>query len=85
MSNINWVLCNSTSDINYKDAIPKLTDAELRYCLANEPRKSGLTRLEREAKKRNLQARAVDVVTVPLYTIPWYQDKPAVACGDQHV
>lgn len=85
MSNINWVLRNSTSDINYKDAIPKLTDAELRYCLENEHRKSGHARLEREAKKRNLQARTVDVVTVPLYTIPWYQDKPAVACGHQHV
>lgn len=84
MSNIRRVLACSTNDVNYKVVIPELTDDELRYCLVNEHRKSGLVQLKREAKKRNLQMRTVELVTVPVYNVPWYQDKP-VAAGGEHV
>ena len=83
MSNISRVLACSTNDVNYKAVIPELTDDELRYCLVNEHRKSGRVQLEREAKKRNLQMRAISVVTVPVYSVPWYQDKPVATGGDR--
>lgn len=54
-NNVNWILHCSCSDLNYKLAVPKLTDQELLYCIGQEKRKSGLQQLKREAKKRNLE------------------------------
>lgn len=57
---VKWVLQNSADDVNYKAAIPRLTDPELKYCLTYETRKSGRERLEREWKKRH-KAEAPDL------------------------
>lgn len=52
--NVRWILNNSVGDINYKSTLPRLTDAELLFCLRNEYRKSGRERLEFLARKRGL-------------------------------
>jgi len=52
--NTGWILSNSCNDCNYDSNIPKLTDAELLYCVENEKRKTGLRKLLKEIKKREL-------------------------------
>lgn len=49
---VKWILNNSAMDINYRMNIPRLTDAELEYCLKHETRVSGRKHLEREFKRR---------------------------------
>ena len=50
--NVKWILDNSTSDVNYKATIPRLSDAELKYCLKYETRESGRRQLLRELERR---------------------------------
>lgn len=54
MKNINWILHCSATDLNFKNAIPRLTDEELLHCLITDKRKTALRQLEREAKKRGI-------------------------------
>ena len=49
---VGWILCNATSDINYKTNIPLLTDRQLVFCLKREKRSSGRRQLEAELKRR---------------------------------
>lgn len=49
---VRWILWNSASDINYRMAIPQLTDGELRYCLEHDRRKTGRAQLVREWRRR---------------------------------
>ena len=50
--NVKWILHNSTSAVSYKAVVPRLTDAELEYCLRYETRESGRRRLLRELERR---------------------------------
>ena len=47
-----WILQNSASDINYKHAVKRLTANELKFCLMNDSRKTGIRQLEREQRRR---------------------------------
>lgn len=53
--NVGWILRNSVNDINYRNAVPELTDEELRYCLKREARKTGLQQLRAEARRRGMK------------------------------
>lgn len=54
MDNTGWILHTSCDDINYKSAVPRLTDEELIFCIDREDRVTGLKRLKAEAKRRGL-------------------------------
>lgn len=51
------ILNVSISDVNYRITLPMLTDQELLYCIANEKRKSSLTKLKSLARKRSLEVK----------------------------
>lgn len=53
--NVLWILHCSCSDLNYKNAIPRLTNEELVFCLQKETRTSGLKMLRAEARRRKLE------------------------------
>jgi hypothetical protein len=55
-SNVRWILECAVDDGNWREALPKLTDEELRYCLLKEKRKTALTKLKALARKRNKEA-----------------------------
>ncbi|OPY62250.1 MAG: Chromosome-partitioning protein Spo0J [Pelotomaculum sp. PtaU1.Bin065] len=57
---VGWILHNSVGDINYDTNIPRLTDDELIHCLRHEERKSGLTKLMAEARRRGIQMPAAE-------------------------
>ncbi|WP_182102763.1 hypothetical protein [Niallia taxi] len=50
--NIGWILHNSVNDGNRKSRLPKATDEELFYCLAQEKRAAGISSLLSELRKR---------------------------------
>jgi hypothetical protein len=51
-TNTDWILKNSVSDGNFDEALKHLTDEQLEYCLKNEKRKTALTKLQKEKRKR---------------------------------
>ena len=51
---VRWVLGCSVGDINWRNAVARLTDEELRSCLAREDRKTARKRLFAEARRRGL-------------------------------
>ncbi|MDH6372850.1 hypothetical protein M2444_004679 [Paenibacillus sp. PastF-3] len=51
--NIKWVLHCSCNDENARNAIKRLSDDDLRYCLEKETRKTGIQNLLKEARSRN--------------------------------
>ena len=51
---VRWVLGCSVGDVNWRNAVPRLTDEELRYCLERETRKTARKRLLAEARRRGL-------------------------------
>lgn len=53
-SNVSWILHRSVEDVNWKGALDRLTDDELRHCLVHETRATGLARLRSLAKRRGL-------------------------------
>jgi len=65
--NVKWILDNSTSDVNYKATIPRLSDAELEYCLRCETRESGRRQLLRELERRRgaVKPKLVRTLTCP--------------------
>ena len=67
--NVKWILDNSTSDVNYKATIPRLSDAELEYCLKYETRESGrrqlLSELERRKGTVKPKPKSVKTLTCP--------------------
>ncbi|RLI96821.1 MAG: hypothetical protein DRP00_04810 [Candidatus Aenigmatarchaeota archaeon] len=65
--NVKWILNNSTSDVNYKATIPRLSDAELKYCLKYETRESGRRQLLRELERRRgaVKPKPVRTLTCP--------------------
>lgn len=54
---VRWILYCAVSDPNWHNAVPRLTDAELDFCLQNIRTKSGRTALERELRRRERLAR----------------------------
>ncbi len=52
-TNVEWILNALLED--YRGHLQALTDDELRYCLTQEKRKSGLARLRAEARRRGLE------------------------------
>lgn len=59
MKNVDWILNNSVTDPNYDNVLPRLTNEELLYCLDRERRKSGLTKLRAEARRRGLNLKTL--------------------------
>lgn len=55
VSNVEWILMCTAGDTNYLDALPRLTDDELRHCLGHERRKTSLNYLRREARRRGME------------------------------
>jgi len=49
---VKWILNVSVDDVNYRTTVPRLTDAELEYCLQHETRTGGRQQLEREFRQR---------------------------------
>lgn len=49
---VGMILHNSVDDVNYRHNLRRLTDDELRYCLAHETRKMGARQLQTEARRR---------------------------------
>ena len=47
---VKWILNCSVTDVGWDPK--KLTDDELRYCIFKEKRKSGLTKLQAELRRR---------------------------------
>ena len=60
-SNVRWILSNSVNDINFRSALPKLTDEELLFCLRLEIRKGARGRLMAQARKRGLEVPHAEV------------------------
>lgn len=88
---VRWILHNSTSDINYRTNIPRLTDEELDFCLEHEKRVSGWEQLRREKKKREeppkrrkptLEEEARKLgIEIPRPTVPRVQKSMCPLCG----
>lgn len=53
---IGWILYNSTGDISYNPK--RLNCDEIMFCIEHEDRKSGLTKLLSEARRRELLPKA---------------------------
>ncbi|MHB1418069.1 MAG: hypothetical protein ACYCX4_00550 [Bacillota bacterium] len=51
-ANVQWILFCSVTDQNWKEALSRLTEEELQYCLQNERRTTSLNRLKAEQRRR---------------------------------
>lgn len=56
---VRWIRHCSISDPNWSDAMKRLTDEELAYCLDRETRKSAISKLLSEHRRRVRNRRKV--------------------------